>query len=37
MTLENYTERYLPLVMLKTVTELLRPTLDEKKEKKYLK
>jgi hypothetical protein len=39
MTLENYTERYLPLVTLNTVTELIKPVIlvEEKKLKKYIK
>lgn len=31
LTLENYTERYIPLVVLKTVSELLNPVFEKEK------
>lgn len=34
LTLENYTERYIPLVVLKTVSELLNPVFEKEKQKK---
>jgi hypothetical protein len=34
LTLENYTERYIPLVVLKTVSELLNPVFKKEEQKK---
>jgi hypothetical protein len=37
LTLENYAERYVPLVMINTTMELLATVLDEKRLKKMNK
>ena len=37
LTLENYVERYIPMVILKTVKDLVSPVLDEIKLEKFEK
>lgn len=34
LTLENYTERYIPLVVLKTVSDMLNPVFKKEEQKK---
>lgn len=37
LTLENYSERYIPLVVLNTVMELMQPVLEDQRLKKFNK
>lgn len=37
MTLENYTERYIPLVVLTTINDMMKPVLKDDQLKKFNK